>query len=422
MQDLKTMNSSSFRFKPIDGYLSEYFNKTHVNYLYNLSGNNINATLYKVDVSKSTVSEGAGNKVQTIGPESPYRFLMIEAVPIFNVSRLDIPVGWNEDQGYTTEMRLECIVQPSVVAVDVDDYLSLDYSSYKNLWRVIEAQPDCFEEVYYTKLTLAPTQYSAENISYQVRKRMAYVFESGAVIDKTVNDNLNDILLQMSEYYKRFLAEFYAKQGIFIRREILNTLSSKYFKFKELPSDVVMYNYFFKRFLDTAPITVYINQKERLSIFFKYTDEEKFLKDLYDDEAKFLFKFMLNLEDGLTASKALNDAVLYFTDLHNKVIESGDIKEIDKFSDPLHNFFNFEFKFYTLLSNTFELVESIDNIVDPNSKNTVKLLNNFKKIVKNLNTTNSTDTLLKTLLSLFLFKSIPFKRISYGVSKMEYGV
>ena len=75
MKNTETLTSSTFRYRPLDGYLSEYFQKTHISYNYSLAGNSITSHLYKLDLEQSSVSEGAKTKMETIGPESPeYRF------------------------------------------------------------------------------------------------------------------------------------------------------------------------------------------------------------------------------------------------------------------------------------------------------------------------------------------------------------
>lgn len=419
MEKTKTMNYQSFTFKPLDGYMQEYFNKTHSNYIYHLSGNNINANLFKIDIANSSVSNGANSALERIGEESPYRYIKIENVPIFNVSSIEIPVGWSEDSGYTTDLRIECVAQPSVIGIEVDDYLSLTYSSNKNLWRVIEAHPDCFEEVYYTKLTLVPTQYTEENINFQVRKRMSYVFESCSVIDKNTNDTLNSILSMLREHYRTFLSEYYAQQGIFIKREVLNSLSSKYFKFKELPDDVLVFNYFFKKYLSTAPITVYVDQKELMNRFLNYTNPDEYILKLKDDEAKFLFKFMTYLDEFKTISSALSNTLLYIKSLKTDMSISEPKRVFEVFSSPYEDIFNMDF--YSLVIETAKYIENIGNIVDPDEKNSIKVFNNLKKIIKMISNKSEKDSFLKSLITLMLFKSVPFKNISYGVRDMEYG-
>lgn len=419
MEKTKTMNYNTFTFKPLDGYMQEYFNKTHSNYIYHLSGNNINANLYKIDVNNSSVSDGSYSVYEPIGEESPFRFIKIDNVPLFNVSSLEIPIGWSEDNGYTSELRIECVAQPSAISIEVGDYLSLTYSSNRRLWRVIEAHPDCFEEIYYTKLSLIQTQYTEENINFQVRKRMSYVFESCAIIDKNTNDVLNSILSMLKEHYRSFLAEYYAHQGIFIKKEELNDLSSKFFKFKELSDDVLVNNYFFKKYVSTSPVTVYVNQKELMSKFLNYSNPDDFILKLKSDESKFLFKFMTYLEEFNTLSKSLSKTILFIKDLKNNISENDPQKLFSIFSNPYEDIFNMEF--YSLVINTSEYIENIDNIIDPDNKNSIKIFNNLKKILKMISNKNEKDSFLKSVVTFLLFKSIPFKNIEFGVRDMEYG-
>lgn len=419
MEKTKTMNYQSFTFKPLDGYMQEYFNKTHSNYIYHLSGNSINANLFKIDLTNSSVSNGSNSVLEKIGEESPYRYIKIENVPIFNVSSIEIPVGWSEDSGYTTDLRLECVAQPSVIGIEVDDYLSLTYSSNKNLWRVIEAHPDCFEEIYYTKLTLVPTQYTEENINFQVRRRMSYVFESCSVIDKNTNDTLNSILSMLKEHYRTFLAEYYINQGIFIKADSLKSLSSKFFKFKELSDDVLVFNYFFKKYLSTAPITVHIDQKELLCRFLNYSDPDEYILKLKDDEAKFLFRFMIYLDEFKSVSSALSNTLLYLKSLKNELSLSEPKKSFEVFSNPYEDIF--DVNFYSLVVETAKYIENIENVIDPDEKNSIKIFNNLKKILKNISNKSEKDSFLKSLITLLLFKSVPFKNISYGVRSMDYG-
>lgn len=421
MNDLNIMNSSSFRYKPIDGYIQEYFNKTHVSYQYNLSGNSINATLYKLDLENSTVSEGAGTKYEQMGRESPYKYIEVTNVPLFNVTRLDIPLGWTEDNGYSVELRLEATVQPSIVPIEVDDYIILNYSSYKNLWRVVECNPDSFEEIYYSKITLMPTQYTSENIAFQVIKRMAYIFESGAVIDRLTNDTLNDILENLRSFYKSFLAEFYAKQGVFIDRKILNSLPTKFFNFKMLPNDVIVYNYFFKKYIATSLITVYIEHKERLNVFFNFNTADNAFGGIINDEVKLLYKFMENLEDNKHNSIALEEAFVYIEDMRKDLLLNEPNVCFDKFNKPYNNIYEEDSTFYRTLIKTFKDIENTDIIIDPNSSNTVRIIANIKKLIKHLSNNHSDGKIVKSFLLFYLIRSIPFKNVIFTNKDLSYG-
>ena len=264
-----------------------------------------------------------------------------------------------------------------------------------------------------------PTQYTEENINFQVRKRMSYVFESFSVIDKNTNDTLNSILSMLKEHYRTFLSEYYAQQGIFIKRDVLNSLSSKYFKFKELPDDVLVFNYFFKKYLSTAPITVYVDQKELLNRFLNYTNPDEYILKLKDDEAKFLFKFMTYLDEFKTISSALSNTLLYLKSLKTDMSISEPKRVFEVFSSPYEDIFNMDF--YSLVIETAKYIENIANVIDPDEKNSIKVFNNLKKIIKMISNKSEKDSFLKSLITLMLFKSVPFKNISYGVRDMEYG-
>ena len=424
MKNTETLTSSTFRYKPLDGYMSEYFQKTHISYNYSLAGNSITSHLYKLDLEQSSVSEGAGTKMETIGPESPYVFSKIENVPIFNVTTVDVPTGWSDENGYTSELRMECIVQPSNLAIDVDDYLVLDYSTYQNLWRVVEAIPSTFEEVYYTKLTLMPTPYSKENIEFQVRKRYNYIFESGFILDSLTNNTINDLLLKLNNYYQSFMSEYYAKQGIFIRKDLLESLPSKFFSFSDLPDDVIVYNYFFKKYITPSFITIYIDHKENIDTFMKYKNIAEAFGSLFDDEVKFVYILCKELEKAKKFSEAMDNSLKFIANFRKNKIDNDIIDLFNKFETPYENFFDMSLDFYKLISSTSKLIEEAEVVVSEyNNTNYIKIFSNLKKMIKELVTNSeSKDIFLKSLLVFIMFKSLTLKNITFTLKSIEYGV
>lgn len=422
MKDIQTLSTNSFRYKPIDGYLSEYYNKVNVNYNYSLAGNSISTTVYKIADKDTTYSEGSGTVKQLIGPESPIRFERIEAFPVFNVSQVDIPLEWTEESGYVSEPRLECIVSPSNMSLDIDDYIVLEYSSFQKLWRVIEANPSAFEEVRYTKVTLVPTPYTKENIEFQVIKRYKYIYETAAAIDKIANDNLNTLLSKVNNYYSTtFLTEFYAEQGIIIRYEELNSYRTKYFKFKQVSNDVKLYSYFFKRFISTTLISSHIQHKELVDRFFKISNPDDGVKLFREDEAKFLYLFIKEIEKAIPFGTALKNTFKLMKKLREKNLLSDPELVVWQFSSPYTDFFDFDKGYYTLLSDTALLIEKTDILVDNSSKDVVKIFSNLNKLLKSILSPDTNDNLLKALLYFSLIKAIPFKSIDFGIRKLEYG-
>lgn len=420
MKDLKIMNSDTFRYKPLNGFLSEYFNKTHVNYNYNLSGNSISSIVYKIDLENSTVSEGSETVLQKVGPESPYRYLRISNVPIFNVQQVELTTEWSEDHGYMTETRIECIANPNIVSIEVDDYIILEYSSYKNLYRVISASPDTFEQINYNKLTLLATQYTNENIDYQVSKRFSYVFETASVIDESTNNILNDLLSQINNFYKIFLAEFYAPHGIIIERSLLLKLD-KYFKFDDLNNNIKIYSYFFKKYISQSLITSKINVSDTLSIYFKKNNIEEVISDISEDEAKFLVYFIDSLESGNNIYDTVVNALKIISEERKNLLKTNPKYAIDSFSSPYQDFFDVYQEFYTIYKETAKIIIDTSILIDVNNKNNIKFLSNLKKMTNILTSDKSSHKILTSILFLFIVKSIPFKRIDFNKRNMEYG-
>lgn len=420
MNNTKTLSTDTFRFKPIKDYQSEYFNKTHINYNYSLNGSFITATMYKLDIEKSSVSEGAETKLETIGKNSPYRYNEIVGVPLFNVSQVDVQLGWTEENGYTSELRLECVVPPSELCIDIDDYFLLDYSSFSGLWRVVEAHPDTFEEIYYNRIILAPTRYSRENISFQVLGRYSYMFETGAVLDKGVNDTLNDILKLLSNLYSEFLPQFYAKQGIVIDVSYLDSLPSKFFKFSDLPIDCHVFSYFFKKFIATSLITIHINQHEKVEKFFKFKSLEDAMITLNSNSAKFLYKFMQELENNKNYIESLNNTILYIEELRLKLTEENIELAMLAFLEPYKSFIELDWDFFRNFLDTAKMMVEIDHIAKVEKSKTLKVFANLKKLINKARESNDNETILKNLLLFSLFKAIPFKNIEFGVSSMSY--
>lgn len=420
MNKMKTLSTDTFRFKPITDFQSEYFNKTHIEYNYSLNGSFMPSTLYKLNIDKSTVSEGAETKLETLGKESPYRYDEITNVPIFNMNPTDIQVNWSEDNGYTSEIRLECVVPPSELCIDVDDYILLDYSSYKNLWRVIEANPDSFEEAYYNRIVLAPTRYSRENISFQVISRYSYMFESGAIIDRSVNDTMNDILKLLSNLYSEFLPQFYAKQGVIIDVSYIDSLPSKFFKFDELPLDCYVFSYFFKKFIATSLITIHIKQHEKLEKYFKFKNIDDALIALNSNSAKFLYKFMHELENNKDYIQSLNNTILYIEELRLKLTSENIDLAMETFLEPFKNILELDVDFFRLFLETAKIIVNNDNTLKIETKTSVKVFSNLKKLIKQTRESTDNETILKYLLLFSLFKAIPFKQITFGISSLTY--
>lgn len=420
MNNTKTLSTDTFRFKPIKDYQSEYFNKTHVNYNYSLNGSFISATLYKLDVKNSSVSDGAETKLEMIGKNSPYRYNEIVGIPLFNVNQVDIQLGWSEENGYTSEINLECVVPPSELCIDIDDYILLDYSSYSGLWRVVEAHPDTFEEIYYNRIILKPTRYSRENISFQVLGRYSYMFESGAVLDKGVNDTLNDILKLLSNLYSEFLPQFYAKQGIVIDLSLLDSFPSKFFKFEDLPIDSHVFSYFFKKFIATSLITIHINHHEKVEKFFKFKSLEDAMICLYSNSAKFLYKFMHELENNKNYIEALNNTIIYIEEMRLKLTEKNIDIAMLTLLEPYKSFIELDWDFFRTFLDTSKMMVEVEHISKVEKTKTLKIFSNLKKLIKKARESNDNETILKYLLLFSLFKAIPFKNINFGVSSMTY--
>lgn len=424
MKDTKTLNNNSFTFVPLDGFISEYFNKTRVNYKYNLSGNNISCVLYKVDESKSTISEGATTLVNTIGKESPYRFMKITNVPLFNITTIDPTLNWTEDNGFGAEMRIECIAQPSNLAIQVNDYISLSDLSYRNLWRVVEAQPDSPEDIYYTKLVLVPTQYTEENISFQVTKRMSYLFESSAIIDENMNNNLNSTLTQLDKFYRLFSSKFYTTHGFFIYPGLLKSIeddiSSRYFSFELIPLEINVLNYFFKRFIEYSIITPYIQHDIILRMLFPFKDDDELVKHIFRNDIKVLYYFIDQLDNQQYNSTALANALVKVEDLRldysqNKYDEL--VKYFDNTTEVI-----VDKDFYNILQDTFKLIEKTEITIDPNAKNVTKIIANINKLINNVSVDQSDNNLVKSIFLFYLMRSIPFKSITFGQKKVTFGV
>lgn len=420
MNNTKTLSTDTFRFKPIKDYQSEYFNKTHVNYNYSLNGSFISATLYKLDVKNSSVSDGAETKLEMIGKNSPYRYNEIVGIPLFNVNQVDIQLGWSEENGYTSEINLECVVPPSELCIDIDDYILLDYSSYSGLWRVVEAHPDTFEEIYYNRIILKPTRYSRENISFQVLGRYSYMFESGAVLDKGVNDTLNDILKLLSNLYSEFLPQFYAKQGIVIDLSLLDSFPSKFFKFEDLPIDSHVFSYFFKKFIATSLITIHINHHEKVEKFFKFKSLEDAMICLYSNSAKFLYKFMHELENNKNYIEALNNTIIYIEEMRLKLTKENIDIAMLTLLEPYKSFIELDWDFFRTFLDTSKMMVEVEHISKVEKTKTLKIFSNLKKLIKKARESNDNETILKYLLLFSLFKAIPFKNINFGVSSMTY--
>lgn len=420
MTNLKTMSTDTFRYKPINGFFSEYFNKTHVDYNYNLSGNSISAIIYKVDLDNSTISEGSETALQRIGPESPYRYLRISNVPLFNFQQVELTTEWSEDHGYMTETRLECVSNPTVVSIEVDDYVMLEYSSYKNLYRVISSSPDTFEQINYNRLSLLATQYTSENIDFQVSKRFSYVFETASVIDESTNKILNDILSQVNNFYKVFLSEYYTPHGLIIQPEVLKTLD-KYFKFNDLDNNTKIYSYFFKKYITQSLITSKINVSDTLKMYFNKNKIDELIQDISEDEAKFLCYFISELETGKNIFEAIENSLNTISSERKKLLKTKPKTAIDSFSSPYQDFFEVYSDFYKLYKETAKIIIDTSILVDINNKNNIKFLSNIKKLNKMLVEDRSNHKVLMSILFLFIIKSIPFKYIEFTKRNMEYG-
>ena len=424
MDKLKALNTNTFRYKPLDGYMREYFQKTHIDYSYMLSGNSVSADLYKVNVELSSVSEGAGASLEPIGKDSPYIFDKIEKIPIYNCTPVDISLGWNEDSGYSAEMRLECIVPPSNLAIEISDYIKLLYSDFQNLWKVTDASPSNFEEIYYTKLTLMPTMYKSEDIEFQVKKRYSYVFESGAVLDKLRNDNLNEILDKFNLYYKDFISYYYSKQQLIMDKDTLKNMPSKYFKMLDVPAHILVANYFFKRYLSNSIITYSIDHKYPINKTLKCMTDEEAYEMIDKDEYKILYNFIRELEKSAKPSDALNNSINNFDYIRLTKLKDEPIDAFEKFENPYVNKLNFDKDYYKMVYDTLVMLENEDN--PEVITNDIKLLSNLKKLISSANKSlfNESDVkhnLLKALFLLFIFKGISFKNINYTTKELEYG-
>lgn len=421
MKELQTLSTNTFRYKPIDGYMQEYFNKVNVNYNYNLSGNSINATLYKFDSENSTVSEGAKSAMRKVGEESPIRYIRVDNVPIFNVTQVDMQMNFTEEYGYSTDVRLDCIVQPSNLSIEVGDFIKLDYSDFSNLFEVVECSPSTFESVYYNKLSLKATQHTQENIEFQTLKRMHYVYESGAILDKNLNDLINGVLDISNNFYKDFLSEFYSSHGIIIKKDDLNRFKTKFFKFKDLWDDIKVYSYFFKRFISTTLISVHIEHKELINRFMNYENDDTAFKSLETDDAKLIYKLTTILQrEDKTFHMALMEAFYFMVDdrTNNLINEPSIAKE--KYENIYKNFFDGDFDFYRLLLTTSKLLEEYN--VSYTDEKVIKIYSNIKKLLKYIKDPYGNYSLLKSCLFLIIIKNIPFKNISFNTRNMEYGV
>lgn len=416
MDKIKTLSSSTFRYKPLDSFMREYFQKTHVDYNYFLSGNSVSADLYKVNTELTTVSEGAHATVNPVGKNSSYIFDKIEKIPIFNCTQVDISLGWSEDTGYSGEMRLECIVPPSILAIEVDDYLRLLYSDFENLWKVIDASPSGFEEIYYTKLTLVPTMYKSEDIEFQVKKRYSYVYESGAVIDKLRNQNLNEIIESMNIYYKTFMSYFYLSHQLIMDKETLDSMPSKYFKLIDMSSLSILVNYFFKKYIATSLISYSIDSKYPIDKVLRFESEEDVFEYIEKDEYKIMYKFIKMIEEHNKPGASLRGAVEWLDMSKKERLADDPVKAFKQFEDPRNDVI--DRKYYDLAIETLDILE----IEDANTSNSdVKFLSNLKKLIKNVKMSDLDKSLIKSLYLFFIFRSISFKNITFDSKTIEYG-
>jgi len=195
--------------KKMDRRLHSPLNKFH--------GGQLLVTYYSIDRNRTTTDRGFRNIDELLGPGSPLRYNKIKDFPISLVAPQNPDVGEDIPDVYNVQVAGECIVFPSTLSPNPDDFFIIQSLEMTQLFRVIGVDYDNMTQEQFYKLDYKLFSTDRETIA-QLEKQVIGNF----------NTKLEDFGTEVSPIVKSTDYEYIRKLE-FIQQDIAEQYKAMFY-------------------------------------------------------------------------------------------------------------------------------------------------------------------------------------------------